>query len=62
MGWVFCGPTGGHDQECTVSMNVEISVEEQLNETLLKFWDLEFIGVKPAESSVSTTHVEDVVV
>lgn len=56
-----CGPTGGHDQECTVSMNVQISVEEQLNETLQKFWDLEFIGVRPAESSVSTTHVEDVV-
>lgn len=61
MGWVFCGPTGGHDQECTASMNVQISVEEQLNETLQKFWDLESIGVRPAESSVSTTHVEDVV-
>lgn len=42
-------------------MNVQISVEEQLNETLQKFWDLESIGVRPAESSVSTTHVEDVV-
>ncbi|XP_022809825.1 uncharacterized protein LOC111346826 [Stylophora pistillata] len=60
-GWVFCGPTGGHDQECTVSMNVQISVEEQLNETLQKFLDLESIGVRPAESSVSTTNVEDVV-
>ncbi|KAL9985156.1 hypothetical protein ACROYT_G007526 [Oculina patagonica] len=61
LGWVFCGPTGGHDQECTVSMNVQISVEEQLNETLQKFWDLESIGVRPAESSISTTHAEDVV-
>ncbi|XP_078357270.1 uncharacterized protein LOC144642154 [Oculina patagonica] len=61
LGWVFCGPTGGHDQECTVSMNVQISVEEQLNETLQKFWDLESIGVRPAESSIFTTHAEDVV-
>ena len=61
LGWVFCGPTGGHDRECTVSMNVQIGVEEQLNETLQKFWDLESIGVRPAESSVSTTHVEDMV-
>ena len=61
LGWVFCGPTGGHGQECTVSMNVQISVEEQLNETLQKFWDLESIGVRPAESSISTTHAEGVV-
>ena len=54
LGWVFCGPTGGHDQECTVSMNVQIGAEEQLNETLQKFWDLESIGVRPAESSVFT--------
>ena len=51
----------GHGQECTVSMNVQISVEEQLNETLQKFWDLESIGVRPAEGSISTTHAEDVV-
>ena len=37
LGWVFFGPTGGHDQECTVSMNVQIDVEEQLNETLQRF-------------------------
>ena len=36
---VFCGPTGGHGQEFTVSMNVQIGVEGQLNETLLQnFW------------------------
>ena len=29
LGWVFCGPTGSHDQECTVSMNVQIGVKEQ---------------------------------
>ena len=28
LGWVFCGPTGS-DQECTVSMNVQIGVKEQ---------------------------------
>ena len=31
------------------------------NETLQKFWDLESIGVRPAESSISTTHAEDVI-
>ena len=61
LGWLFCGPTGGHDQECTVSMNVQIGVEEQLNETLQRFWDLESIGIRPAESSISTTHAEDVI-
>ena len=60
LGWVFCGPTGGHDQECSVSMNVQIGTEEQLNETLQTFWDLESIGIRPAESSISTTHAEDV--
>ena len=60
LGWVFCGPTGGHDQECSVSMNVQIGAEEQLNETLQKLWDLESIGIRPAESSISTTHAEDV--
>ena len=52
LGWVFRGPTGGHDQECTVSMNAQIGVEEQLNES---------IGIRPAESSISTTHAEDVI-
>ena len=61
LGWVFCGLTGGHDQECTVSMNVQIAVEEQLNKTLQKFWDLESIGITPAESSISTIHAEDVI-
>ena len=42
-------------------MNVQISGEEQLNEMLQKFWDLESIGVRPAESAISTTHAEDVV-
>ena len=27
LGWVFCGPTGSHDKECTVSMNVQIGLE-----------------------------------
>ena len=31
---VFCGPTGGHGQECTVTIIVQIGVEGQLNETL----------------------------
>ena len=35
--WVCCGPTGGHDKECTVSINVQIGVEEQLSETLQRF-------------------------
>ena len=61
LGWVFCGPTGGHDQEYTVSLNVQIVVEEQLNEILQKFWDLESIGIRPAESSISSTHAEDVI-
>ena len=61
LGWVFCGPTGAHDQECTVSVNVQIGVGEQLNETLQKFWDLESIGIRPAESSISTTQAEDVI-
>ena len=42
-------------------MNVQIGVEEQLNETLQRFWDLESIGITPAESSISTTHAEDVI-
>lgn len=42
-------------------MNVQIGVEEQLNETLQRFWDLESLGIRPAESSISTTHAEDVI-
>ena len=61
LGWVFCGPTGGHGQECTMSMNVQISVEEQLNETIKKFWNLESIGIKPTESSPSTNPSEAMV-
>ena len=32
-----------------------------MNETLQKFWDLESIGIRPAESSISTTHAKDVI-
>lgn len=42
-------------------MNVQIGVEEQLKETLQKFWDLVSIGIRPAESSISTTHAKDVI-
>lgn len=58
---VFCGPTGGPDQECTVSMNIQIRVVEQLNETLQRFWNLESIGIKPTESSTSMTPSEAMV-
>lgn len=61
LGWVVCGPIGGHGQECTVSMNVQIGVEEQLNETLQKFWNLESIGIKPTESPPSTNPSEAMV-
>ena len=61
LGWVFCSPTGSHDQECTVSMNVQIDVEEQFNETLQKLCDFESSDIRSAESSVSTTHAEDVI-
>lgn len=42
-------------------MNVQIGVEEQLNETLQKFWNLESIGIKPTESSLSTNLSEAMV-
>ena len=61
LGWVFCGPTGGHGQECTVSMNIQIGIEEQLNETPQKFWNLESIGIKPTESPPSTNPSEAMV-
>ncbi|XP_068757681.1 uncharacterized protein [Montipora capricornis] len=61
LGWVFCGPTGGHGQECTVSMNIQIGIEEQLNEKLQKFWNLESIGIKPTESPASPNTSEAVV-
>jgi len=41
-------------------MNVQIGVEEHLNETLQRLWDLELTGIRPAESSISTTQAEDV--
>ncbi|XP_068749048.1 uncharacterized protein [Montipora capricornis] len=61
LGLVFCGPTGGHGQECTVSVNIQIGIEEQLNETLQKFWNLESIGIKPTESPPSTNPSEAMV-
>ena len=48
--WVFYGPAGGHGQECTVSMNVQIGVEGQLNETL----ELGIHWYEPYRSSPST--------
>ena len=36
-------------------MNVHVSTDKRLNETLQKFWDLESIGIGLAKSSVSTT-------
>lgn len=47
LGWVFCGPTSDGSQECSVSMNVQVCNEEQLNDMLKKFFDLESIGIKP---------------
>ena len=37
LGWVFCGPTGGHGQDCTVSMSVQVCANQELNDTLQKF-------------------------
>ena len=61
LGWVFCGPTSDSSQECSVSMNVQVCSEDQLNDTLKKFWDLESIGVKPVEMTASTSHKEAMV-
>ena len=47
---VFCGPTGGHGQECTVTIIVQIGVEGQLNETL----ELGIHWYEPYRSSPST--------
>lgn len=58
LGWVFCGPTGDSSQECSVTMNVQDCGEEQLNDTLKKFWDLESIGLKPVETTASTNPLE----
>ena len=46
LGWVLCGPTGTASSESTVSMNVQVSTNDQLNETLQSFWNLESIGIK----------------
>ena len=47
LGWVLCGPTGIGDTEPTsVSMNIHVSGNDQLNETLQAFWNLESIGIK----------------
>ena len=61
LGWVFCGPTGGHGQDCTVSMSVQVCANQELNDTLQKFWNLESIGITPVEMSVSTSQSESTV-
>ena len=61
LGWVFCGPAGGHGQDCTVSMSVQVCANQELNDTLQKFWNLESIGITPVEMSVSTCQSESTV-
>ena len=61
LGWVFCGPTGGHGQDCTVSMSVQVCANQELNDTLQEFWNLESIGITPVEMSVSTSQSESTV-
>ncbi|CAB4022309.1 Hypothetical predicted protein, partial [Paramuricea clavata] len=46
LGWVLCGPTGTASSEFTVSMNIQVNTNDQLNETLQSFWNLESIGIK----------------
>jgi hypothetical protein len=46
LGWVLCGPTDTASSESTVSMNVNISMNDRLNETLQSFCNLESIGIK----------------
>ena len=36
LGWVSCGPTVGHGQDCTVSMSVQLCADQQLDDTLQK--------------------------
>ena len=60
-GWVFCGPTGDCGQECSVCMNVQVSTDEHLNDTLQKFWNLESIGIKPVETEASASHTEPMI-
>ena len=61
LGWVFCGPTGGHGQDCTVSMSVQVYADQQINNTLQKFSDLESIGITAVEISVLTSQSESTV-
>jgi len=42
-------------------MHVQVSDEEQFNDTLKKFWDLRSIGVEPVEMTASTSHKEAMV-
>ena len=58
LGWVFCGPTGGYGQDCTVSMSVQVCADQQLDDTLQKLWNLEFIGITPVEKSVLRKYKE----
>ena len=41
LGWVLCGPTS-----IDVLMNIHVSGNDQLNETLQAFWNLESIGIE----------------
>ena len=44
LGWVFCGPTGiGETEPTSVSMNIHVAGNYQLNETLQAFWISESI-------------------
>mgnify|MGYP002803594760 FL=1 len=45
--WVLCGPTAiGETEPTRVPMNIDVSGNYQLNETLQAFWNLESIGIK----------------
>ena len=55
LGWIFCGPTGDPEEDCVSStcMHFQVAPDEQLNNTLQKFWDLESLGIATEESPVS---------
>ena len=61
LGWVLCGPTGTGDTEPTsVSMNIHVSGNDQLNETLQAFWILKSIGIK-ADNEPLLSRTEEIV-
>ena len=54
LGWVLCGPTGtDSSSKSTVSVNVQVLINDQLNETLQSFWNLESIGIKSDDKPLS---------